>query len=308
LIVQCQRAFGRIDRDDLASPGRAIDAAFVRYVLEADLPLQIANRSIDISACFAPDGERSIWFRRGVRARKQEHGGVREIHSRIADHANPVLRVTIENVAGHVGMRGLLNGQAVAAVPADRVADDAGRGGAQHLDAIPSIVLDDIRTWNLVVRADDTDVHRRTTEYENAVLLIPFDRVVDDSSKTVVRDLEPADRGVPDGVPVDRARSASVDRDAKRAAGHRETLDCHLAAEYLDGGAACVRCIDRRLSLTIESDAQNLRRYQQVLTTRPLHQDDVTRFQATEDWPDRGSPIAVDIHCCGTEVGHGGQG
>ena len=225
----------------------------------------------------------------------------------IADHTNPVLRVAVENVASHVGMRGLLNRQAVAAVPADRVADDAGGGGAQHLDAIPSIVLHDIRTWNLVVCADDTDVHRRTTEYENAVLLIPFDRVVDDSSKTVVRDLEPADRSVPDGVPVDRARGASVDRDAKRAAGHRETLDRHFAAEYLDGGTACVRRIDRRLSLTIESDAQNLRRYQQILTTRPLHQDDVTRFHSTENRSDGGSAIAVDIHRCGVEVRHDGQ-
>jgi hypothetical protein len=125
-----------------------------------------------ISAYFALDAERSVWFRRGVRARKQEHGGVRESHSRIAEHANPVLRIAIEQVARHVGMRRLLNGEAVAAVPADRVADDAGGGGAQHLDAIPSIVLDDIRSWNLVVRADDTDVHRRTTENENVACLI----------------------------------------------------------------------------------------------------------------------------------------
>ena len=52
----------------------------------------LTNGSIDISAYFALDAERAVWFRRGVRARKQEHGGVREIHPRIANHANPVLR------------------------------------------------------------------------------------------------------------------------------------------------------------------------------------------------------------------------
>src|SRR5687768_8233152 len=109
------REFGRICRENLVSTGRAIDAALVRNVLEGDLPLQIANGSIDVSACFALDAERSVWFRRGVRARKQEHGRVREIHSRIAGHTNPVLRVAVENVASHVGMGGLLNGQAVSA-------------------------------------------------------------------------------------------------------------------------------------------------------------------------------------------------
>lgn len=71
-----------------------------------------------------------------------------------------------------------MDGQPVAAVTADRVANDAGGGAAQHLDAIPAIVLDDIRTRNLVVRADDTDLGRRAAQDENAFLLISFDGVV----------------------------------------------------------------------------------------------------------------------------------
>lgn len=97
-----QPEFG--SEQDPISPARPIDAAFVRHVLGADLPRQTANGPIDISAHVAPDAERSVGTRRGVRARKQEHGGVREIHSGIADHANPVLRVAVEDVTRDVGM------------------------------------------------------------------------------------------------------------------------------------------------------------------------------------------------------------
>ena len=171
----------------MVSPRRAIDAALVRYVLDAALPHQTADGPIDIRAYLTPDAERSVGFRRGIRAHKQAHRGVREIHAGIADHANRVLNVAVEHVSGHIGMRGLLNRQPVAAVPINRVANDAGGGAAQHLDAIPSIVLDDIRTRTLVVRADDTDVGRRAAEDENAFLLISFDGVVDDSRRTVMR-------------------------------------------------------------------------------------------------------------------------
>jgi len=284
------------------SPRRAIDAALVRYVLDAALPHQTADGTIDIRAYLAPDAKRSVGFRRGVRALKQTHCGVRKIHAGIADHANRVLNVAVEHVSGHIRMRGLLNRQPVAAVPIDRVANDSGGGSAQHLDAIASVVPDEIRAWNLVVRADDADMDRRAAEDENAFLLIPFDDVVDDSSETVVRDLEPANRRIPDGVAVDRPRRASVDRDPECATGHRETLDRDLAAEHLHGGATCIRRIDRRLPLTIERDALHLGRYQQILTTSPPHQDDVTRFHGRQDPSDCVSSIAIDINRRGTNV------
>jgi len=296
----------RIDIEDPVSPRRAIDAALVGHVLDAALPDQTANEPIDIRAYLAPDAERSVGFRCGVRACKQEHRGVREIHAGITDHANPVLSVAVKYVSGHIGMRCLLNREAVAAVPTDRVADDPGGGSAQHLDAIASIVSDHIRAWNLVVRADDADMHRRTADHENAFLLISLNDIVDDSSKTVVRDLEPADRSVPDGVAVDGPRSASVNPDPKCAAGHGETLDCYLAAEHLDGGTACVWRIDRRLSLTIQRDALDLGLYQQILATSPSHQDNVTRFRGRQDPRDCVAPIAVDIdRRSGTKVEDG---
>lgn len=96
-----------------------------------------------------------------------------------------------------------------------------------------------------------------------------------------MRDLEPADRRVADGVPVDGPRRASIDRDAKRAAGHREALDRHLSAEHLNGGTPRVRRIDRRPALTIEREAQHFGLDQQVLATCSLHQDDVTRLHTT---------------------------
>jgi len=130
---------------DFVSPGRPIDTAPVGHVLDAGFPRQASKRPVDIGAQLALDAEHPVRFRCRIWARKQEHRGVREIHSRIADHPNPVLRVAIEYVARHVGMRGLLHHQAVAPVPADRVADNPGGGSPQHLDTIRSIVPDDIR-------------------------------------------------------------------------------------------------------------------------------------------------------------------
>jgi hypothetical protein len=51
-------------------------------------------------------------FGRGrIRLLKQAYGGVREIHPRFAHHENPVLAIVIEDIATHVGMGGLLDGE-----------------------------------------------------------------------------------------------------------------------------------------------------------------------------------------------------
>ena len=102
---------------------------------------------------------------------------------------------------------------------------------------IPSTALSRTRfglgAWSSV--AEYTDVHRRTTEYENSVLLVAFDRVVNDAGEAVVRHLEPAVRGIPDGVAIQDRCCASVNRNAEGATGHREPLYRNLAAEHLHG-------------------------------------------------------------------------
>ena len=80
--------------------------------------------------------------------------------------------VSIENVAGHVGMGGLLDGQAMASIPADGISNDAGGGGSQDHDPIAPIVFDDVGLWDSVARLHDADVDGRTAEHQDPMRLV----------------------------------------------------------------------------------------------------------------------------------------
>ncbi len=213
-----------------------------------------------------------------------------------------MLAIAIEDIASHVGMGRLLDGESVAPVPAERVANDAGSRRAQHLNPITAVVFDDVRPRDLVVRVQHADVRRRTPKYEYSVLFIVLDDVIDDARKTVLGDFKTSISGVLDGVGVDRRRSSSVDRDAEGAASHGEAFDRHLAAQDLDRWPTCIRCLNRCLALTIEGDALEFGLDQDVLLTGTVHQNDIPGFEPIQDRPHGASFIAIDINRCGTDL------
>src|SRR5919197_3550863 len=124
------------------SRSRAIDAAFIRHVLDATATSKAPYGAIHISAHLAADAKQPVRRRRRIRSLKQAHRGVREVHPRIACYANRVLAIAIEDVTSNVGMGDLLDREAVASVPAEHISNDAGGGSAPHPDPIFPVVLD----------------------------------------------------------------------------------------------------------------------------------------------------------------------
>ena len=261
----------------------AIDAALIGYVLHASTPHETPKRALDIGTDLASDAKHAVRCRRCIRLLEQVHGGVGEIYPRVAHHANPVQEISVERIAGHVGMGGLLDGESVTLVPANSVANDASSGGTQHLYPITTVVLDDVRLRNRVPRGHYADVRGRTPEYEDSVLSTALNGVVDDARKAVLRDLKPGIRSVLDRVRVDDRRGPPVDRDAEGASNNGEAFDGDLAAKDLDRGLTWIRRLDRGLALPIEGDVAQLRLYQDVLLTGPLHENNIAGFEAIQD-------------------------
>jgi transposase len=95
--------------------------------------------------------------------REQEHGGIAQVYAGVPDHPDYMLRVCVDRVAGDVGVRGLLDRQPVAPIPADCVANNARCGGAQHLNAVKRIVSNEVAHGiiNYVVDSSSIEVNRR---------------------------------------------------------------------------------------------------------------------------------------------------
>src|SRR5260221_4134310 len=295
------------EASSLQSLRGAIDAAFIGLVLHASTPHEPSERALDIGTDLAPDAKHAVRCRRCIRLLEQAHGGVSEIYPRVTHHANPVQEISVERIAGHVGVGGLLDGESIAVVPADRVADDAGGRSTQHLYPITTVVLDDVRLRNRVPRGHHADVRGRTPEYEDPVLSTALNEVVDDARKAVLRDLEAGIRRVLDRVPVDHRRGPPIDRDAEGASNNGEAFNGDLAAKNLDRGLTWIRRLDRGLALSIERDVLELRLYQDVLLTDALHQKNVADFEAIQDRSYSASCIAIDGNCFSAEVQDRGE-
>ena len=215
--------------------------------------------------------------------------------------------VSIESVAGHVGMGGLLDGQAMASITADGISNDAGGGGPQDHDPIAPIVFDDVGLWDSVARLHDADVDGRTAEHQDPMRLVLPNVVLDDARKTVLRDLETAEGSVLHRVALDDSRCSSVDRDPELSTSDDQALDRDLAPEDLYSGLACIRGLNRGFALPIDRDAIKFRLYDDVLSTSPLHQDDIPRFQARQGRSDSTSRIAIDSDRFGSNPGDRGE-
>ena len=204
-----------------------------------------------------------------------------------------VLAVRIKDVAGDVGVGGLLHGQSVAPIPFQGIADDTSRRRTDDLDAIVLVVLDNVRRW-FVIRPQDSDVRRRAPKHENAVLTIASDGAVDDAAEAVLRDFDTTVGGPLDGVVVDRGSGPTVHGNPEEATRDGETFDGHFAAEDLDSGLTCIGRDDRGLALTIDGDPADLGGDEDVLSTTALHEQHVSWFETTERRPNRTACIAVD--------------
>jgi hypothetical protein len=212
-----------------------------------------------------------------------------------------MLAVSIEDVGGHVGMGGLLDGQAMASITADCISNDAGGGGAQDHDPIAPIVFDDVGLCDSVTRLHDADVGGRTAEHQDPMRPVLPNAVLDDARKTVLRDLETTERGVLHRVALDDSRCSSVDRDPELSSSDDQALDRDLTPEDLDSGLTCIRSVNCGLALPIDGDAIEFRLYQDVLPTSPLHQDDIRRFQARQGRSHSTSRIAIDSDRFGSD-------
>ena len=95
-----------------------------------------------------------------------------------------MLAIATDDVASNVGVGDLLNGESVAPVTAERIANDAGGRGAYHRDPIFTVVLDEVRAGDFVARTQHADVHRRTAKYEDPMQLIVFDGASSGNSST----------------------------------------------------------------------------------------------------------------------------
>ena len=80
-----------------------------------------------------------------------------------------MLPVSIEEVACHVGMGGLLDYQPMASVTADCIPNDAGGGGPQDHDSVAAVIFDDVRLWDSVARLHDAEMDGRTSSAQSAV-------------------------------------------------------------------------------------------------------------------------------------------
>ena len=219
---------------------------------------------------------------------------------------NAVRAIRIEYVAGNVGMGGLSHGQSAATIAAQRIADDTGCGRAYYVDAVAGVVLDDVWLGELVVRPHHSDVHRGAPEHENAVLAIAPNGVVDNAAKAVLRDFNTTVRGSLDGVVVDQCGASPVHGDSEETISHRETLDGDFAAKNLDRRLACIESGDSGLALPIDDDPVDFRRYEDVLSTRTVDKQHVSRFELADRRPDRSSGIAINRYRCSTG-GRGGE-
>ena len=95
---------------------------------------------------------------------------------------------------------------------------------------------------------------------------------------------------------------SSIDRDAEGATSHGETFDRDLTAKDLNRGLTSIRRLYRGLALPIEGDVLDLRLYEDVLLTGPLHQKDIAVFEALQDRPYSASCTAIDVNRCSADA------